>query len=33
MTAFIYYFGAVAFSATCARAVFALVDVIEGGKK
>ena len=31
--AFIYYFGAWAFAIGCAWAVFAAVDLIEGGNK
>lgn len=31
MTAFIYYFGAVAFAAAVTRAVWALVDYLEKG--
>jgi hypothetical protein len=33
METFIYYFGAVAFVANCARVMFALIDFIEGGEK
>ena len=33
MTAFIYYFGAIAFSLSVARGVMAFIDYLEKGKR